>query len=133
MARFENDCLNLFAGTYYSLDHEVIEEIFLLTKPIKFGVNGKKNLYWSVFAIEPIADFCPFLGYWQNGSQEHSAKGKSGSLTKPIALCTIEKRTRIYISLRSIVDFCLFLRYWPSKNRSRDHNVKGNLLFIQNL
>ena len=23
-----------------------------------------KILCWSLFAIEPIADFCPFLGYW---------------------------------------------------------------------
>ena len=34
----------------------------LLTKLIKFGADGKRILCQSIFAIEPIAGFCP-LGY----------------------------------------------------------------------
>ena len=47
-----------FAGTCWSHDHVVIGEKYLVTKPINFGVNGKRILYWSIFAVEPTADFC---------------------------------------------------------------------------
>ena len=40
-----------------------MDETFVLTEPIKFGVNGKRTLYWSIFAIEPTDDFYPSLGY----------------------------------------------------------------------
>ena len=44
-------------------DHDVMGEKNLLTKPIKFGVNGKRIFCWSIFALEPITDTCPYLGY----------------------------------------------------------------------
>ena len=37
-------------------DHDVMGEKNLLTKPIKFGVNGKRIFCWSIFALEPITD-----------------------------------------------------------------------------
>ena len=54
----------------------------LLTKLIKFGVSVKVIFCWSIFAIEPIADFCPFLGYWpsKNASRDHGIKGEFVSL-----------------------------------------------------
>ena len=54
-------------------------------------INESKFL--SIFALEPIANFCPFLAYCHSkrGSRDHNAKGKFVSLTKPIVLCTIGK------------------------------------------
>ena len=44
--------------------------------------------------MEPIAGFCPFMGYWasNNVSRDHCIKDKFVSLAKPIVLCTIRKR-----------------------------------------
>ena len=72
----------------------------MLTKPINFGVNGKKILCWSV-AIEPIADFCSFLGYWpsKSGSRHHDVKGEFVSLAKSMVFGTVGK----------IISFRLFL------------------------
>ena len=69
-------------------------EKFLLPKPIKFGLNRKRILCWSVFAIEPIAGFCPFMGYLpsKNVSRDHDIEDEFVSLGKPIVLCTIRKR-----------------------------------------
>ena len=82
-----------FASIWWSCDHDVMGENFLLTKSINFGVNEKIILCWSTFAIEPIADFCPFWGYWpsKNGSRDHDVQGIKGefvSLAKPIVFGT---------------------------------------------
>ena len=47
-----------------------------------------------MFAIQPIADFCPILGYWpsKTASREYNVMGEFVSLAKPIVLCTIGKR-----------------------------------------
>ena len=88
-------------------------EKYLLTKPIKFGADGKRILCWSIFAIEPIAGFCPFMGYWpsKNMSRDHCIKDKFASLAKPIVLCTIRKRILCWsiLALKPIANFCLFL------------------------
>ena len=85
------------------LEHQQIWK-FLLTKLIKFSVNGKRILCWSVFAIKPKADFCSFLGYWpsKNTSCAHGIKGEFVSLLKPVVLCTI--------AIESIADFFSILR-----------------------
>ena len=89
-------------------------------KPINFGVNGKKVLCWSVFAIEPIADFCPILGYWssKNASRDHGIDDGVVSFAKPTTLWTIGKRTLCWsiFPKEPIADFCPFWGYWPSKN-----------------
>ena len=106
----------------------------LLTKPIKFGVNGKRILCWSIFALEPATDICPFLGYWpsKNASRDHSLQGEFVSLAKPIVLCTIRKRTLCWslFAIASIADFCIFRGYWPSTNGSYDHDVKGEFVSL---
>ena len=65
----------------------------LLTKPIKFGVNGKRILCWSIFALEPATDICPFLSYWpsKNASRYHGLQGEFVSLAKPIVFGTSGK------------------------------------------
>ena len=67
----------------------------LLTKPLKFGVNGKRIFCWAIFALEPITDTCPYLGYWpsKNAPRYHILKSEFVSLAKPIVLCTIRKST----------------------------------------
>ena len=104
-------------------------EKYLLTKPIKFGVNEKRILCWSIFAIKPIADFCLFWGYWpsKNAPGGHGIKGEFVSLAKPIILCTIGKRILCWsiFATELLADFCPFWDYWPSKNWPRDHDVKG--------
>ena len=89
----------------------------------------RKSLCWSIFAMKPKADICPFLGYWpsKNASRAHGMKKKFVSLPKPILLCTTGKRTLCWsiFAIESIADFCPFWDYWPSKNWPRDHDVKG--------
>ena len=106
----------------------------LLTKPIKFGLNRKKILCWSIFAIEPIADFCSFMGYWPL-KMRHVTIDEFISLAKPIILCTIRKRISCWSisTLEPIEKFCTFLGYWTSKNGSLDHDIKGNWLLMQKL
>ena len=67
-----------FAAACHSRVHDVIGEKFLLTKPIKFGIIGRRILYWLVFAIKPVADFCLFLGYWSSKSlsRDHGIKAE---------------------------------------------------------
>ena len=106
----------------------------MLTKPINLGVNGKKILCWSIFAVEPIAYFCPILVYWpsKNASCDYNVIGEFVSLAKPIVLCTIRKRILCWwiFALEPIADFCPFLGYWPSKSGSRDHDVKGEFVSL---
>ena len=85
----------IFCWFLLSRNHDAIGEKFLLTKPIKLGVNGKRSLCRSILAIKLIADFCSFLGYGlsKNASRGHSIKGEFISLAKPIVLCTTRKRT----------------------------------------
>ena len=74
-----------------------------------------------MFAIESIAGFFPFMDYWpsKNVSRDHGTKCEFFSLAKSIVI-------------ESIVDFSPFRRYWTS-NGSRDHDVKKNLLIMQNV
>ena len=64
-----------------------------LSKPIKFGIDGKRMLCWSIFAIEPIADFCPFMDYWhsKNVSRDLSIKCEFASLPNPFFYVQIER------------------------------------------
>ena len=104
----------------------------LLIKPIIFGVNGKKIFCWSIFAIEPIAGFCPFLGYWpsKNASRDHDIKDKFVSFANSIVLYIIGKRILCWsiIAIEHIADFSKFWRFWPSKNGSRDHDIKDEFV-----
>ena len=63
MPRFENCCVHFLLVPASPRDHDVMGEKNLFTKPIKFGVNGKRIFCWSIFALEPITDTCPYLGY----------------------------------------------------------------------
>ena len=109
-------------------------EKYLLTKPIKFGVNEKRILCWSIFATELLADFCPFWDYWpsKNWPRDHDVKGEFASLAKPIVFGTTEKRILCssIIAVESIADFSLFVGYWPSKNGSHDYDVKGEFVSL---
>ena len=109
-------------------------EKFLLPKPIKFGLNRKRILCWSVFAIEPIAGFCLFMGYWpsKNASRDHGMKDEFFSLAKPNVLCTIRKKILCWstLAIESIADICPFWCYWSSKNWPRDHDVKGDFVSL---
>ena len=100
----------------------------LLTKPNTFGVNRKRILCRSIFGIEPIAHFCLFLGYWRskNSSRDHGIKDEFVSLTKTIVLCTIGKWILCWsiLAIEPKADFFPFWGYWPSKDGSREHNVK---------
>ena len=79
----------------------------LLTKPIKFGLNRKRILCWSVFAVEPIAV------YWlsKNVSHDHGIKDEFVSLAKLIGLCPFRKRMLCWSILAEepIANFCPFL------------------------
>ena len=55
----------------------------------------------SIFPIEPIADFCPILGYWSN-----------------------------YIPLERQSYADQYLQYWPSESGSRDHDVKDEFVSV---
>ena len=48
-----------------SSDHGINDGFVSLAKPTTLCTTGKIILCWPIFAKEPIADFCPFLGYWQ--------------------------------------------------------------------
>ena len=91
-------------------------EKYLLLKPIKFGVNEKRIFFWSIFAIEPVAGFCPFLGYWpsKTASRTHGIKCEFVSHAKPIVSCTIRKIILCWsiFAIESIADFCPFWGYW---------------------
>ena len=103
-------------------------EELVTTKLIKFSVSGKRILCWSIFAIEPIADFCPFLGYWpsKNWPRDHVVVGEFVSLAKTITFGNTGKRVSCWsiIAIEAIFDFSLFLGEWPLKIGSRDHDVK---------
>ena len=109
----------------------------LLTNPIKFGVNRKRVLCWSILAIEPMAGFCLFMGYLpsKNSSHGHGTKVYFVSLQKPIALCTIRKiiLSWLIFALKPFANSCQFFGLLNLKNGPRDHDVKGNLLFMQNV
>ena len=72
------------------------------------------------------------MGYWpsKNASGDSNVIGEFVSLAKPIVLCTIRNRILCLwiFALEPIADFCLFLGYSPSKNGSRDHDVKGEFV-----
>ena len=83
-------------------------------------VSVERILCWSIFAVKPIADFCPFLGYRpsKNASRGHGIEVKFFSLAKPTLLCTIRKIILCWsiFATESTVDFCPFWGYWPWKN-----------------
>ena len=110
---------------------------YLLLKSIKYGVNGKRTLRWSIFAMELIGVYCPFMDYRpsKNVSRDHGIKCEIVSLAKTIILCTIRK-TILWSSIFAVefrADFCSIWGYLTKKNGSPDHDVKRNLLLMQNL
>ena len=123
-----------FASICSSRDHDVMGETFLLIKPIKFDVNGKRILCWSVFAIEPIPDFCLFSGYWssKNSSRDRGRKGEFISLAIAIVLCTTGKTTLYWsiFAIESMADFYPFWGFWPLKNGSRDQGEKDEFVSL---
>ena len=104
-------------------------ENFLLTKLIKFDLYRKRILRWSILAIEPIAGFCLFMGYWssKNASRDHGKKDEFVSLARPIVLCTFRKRILCWsiLTLEPIAHFCPFLGYWTSKNSHVTMMLRG--------
>ena len=88
-----------------------------LTKPIVLCTIGKRILCWSIFATEPIADFCPLMGYWplKNGSRDHNVKRNSLLLAKLIVFGTIGKKFHLdYFCQRKVIDFLLNLQYYKT-------------------
>ena len=113
-----------------SRDHGIKDEFVFLAKPIVLCTIGKRILRWSKFAVESIADFCHFGGYWpsKNESRDHDANDEFDSLTKPFIFGTTKKRILRWstIAVELTADFSLFLGYWHwKKNGSRDHDIKG--------
>ena len=60
-----------------SRDHGIHDEFVYLTKPVVLCTISKRILCWSILALEPIANFCQFLGYWilMNWPRDHYKKG----------------------------------------------------------
>ena len=81
-------------------------ELVSLAKPIVLCTTRKRILCWTIFTVEPIADFCPILGYWPS---KHESR-EFASLVKPIVLCTTEKRILRWsiFAVKPIADFCPF-------------------------
>ena len=117
-----------------SRGHGISGEFVSLEEPIVFCTIGERILCWLIFAIESIADFCQFWGYWplKNESHDHDVEGKFVSLAKPIVFGTTGKGILCWsiIAIELIADFSLFLGYWSSKNGPRDHNVKCEFVFL---
>ena len=67
-----------------SRDHGIKGDFVSFAKPIVLSTIGKKILCWSTFAIESIADICPFWCYWpsKNWPRDHDVKGDFVSLVK---------------------------------------------------
>ena len=77
-----------------SRGHRIKGKFVYLAKPILLCSIGKIILCWSIFAIESIADFCRFWGYWpwNNWPRDHDVKGEFASLAKPIVIGTPVRR-----------------------------------------
>ena len=67
-------------------------------------------------------------------SHDHGIKNEFVSLVKPIVFGTIRKKMLYWLmfgkEINIITDFSLFSGYWPSKNGSRDHDVKGEYISL---
>ena len=111
-----------FAGTCQSPDHDVIGEKFLLTKPIKFGLNRKRMLYWSLFSLKPMTDFFLFISYWhsKNMPRDHGIKDEFVYLAKPIVLFTIRKRISCW-SILALEPKLIFVRFWNIELQRMSH------------
>ena len=103
-------------------NHGIKDEFVFLAKPILLCIIGRRILRWSVFAIEPTADFAPFWGCWpsKNGSCDHDVKGEFVSLAKTFVYGTTGKRILCWlvIAIDPIADFSLFLGCGSSTNGS---------------
>ena len=87
-----------------------------------------------MFAIESIAIFCLFRGYWpsKNWSREHDVKDEFASLAKSVVFGTTGKIILCWsiIVTELIADFGLCLGYWLSKTGLREHVVKGKFVSL---
>ena len=87
-----------------------------------------KSAPGSILAIEPIAVFFLFMGYWpsNNTSRDHGIKDEFISLTKAIVLCTIRKRILCWsiFAIKSIADFCTEWVTWPWFNEEFASHAK---------
>ena len=96
-----------------SRDHGIKGDFVSFAKPIALCTIGKKILCWSTFAIESIADICPFWCYWssKNWPRDHDVKGDFVSLVKYIVFGTTGKSILCWsiIAVEPIADFSLFL------------------------
>ena len=77
-----------------SRGHGIKGEFVSLAKSMVLCNIGKRILCWSIFAIESVADFFPFWGYWlsKKWSRQHDVKGEFVSLPKRIIFGTTGKR-----------------------------------------
>ena len=132
-----NICLFLgyWRSKNVSRNHSKKGEFVSLRKPIVLCTIGKKILCWSIFALEAIADSCPFLIYWpsKNESRYHDVKGEPISLTKPTVFGITRKKIlcESKFAIEPIAAFCQFRRYWSSKNGSRDYNIKYEFVSLE--
>ena len=76
------------------MGHVTKGEFVSFAKHIVFVTTGKRILWWSIIAIESIADFSLFLSYWssRNGSRGYRIKSEFVSLAKPIVFGTAGKK-----------------------------------------
>ena len=68
-----------------SRDRGVKGESVSPAKPNVFGATGRRVLCWSMFAIEPLAEFSLFLDYWPS-KVGTDVKSESVSLPKLIRI-----------------------------------------------
>ena len=136
MYRFENQCVHflLVPASHVTMTSWVKD---FCSQNLRFGLNRKGILCSSLFALKPIAGFCPFISNWRskNTSRDHGINDEFVHLTKLIVLCTVRKRILCWsiLVLEPKAKFRTSLSYWTSKNGSHDPDVKGNLLLMQNL
>ena len=86
--------LDYWPSKNVSRGHGIKDRFVSLAKPTTLCTIRKRILCWSIFANEPMAGFCPFLGYWpsNSGSRDHDVKSELVSLAKPIAFATTGKK-----------------------------------------
>ena len=120
MSRFENHRVQ-----FLLLPVSHVTRTPKVKKPITFGVNGNKILCWSIFA-KTYGCFLFVFGLliFKECITWPRYKGWTCfSYHVPVLCWSIS-------SVESIADFCPFWDYWPSKNGSREDDIKGEFVSL---
>ena len=89
--------------------------IFAPKNLLNLVLNGKRIFCWSIFSVQPITDFCPFLLVltFKESLRDHGINGEFVSLANRIVLCIIWKKNLCWsiIAIEPIATFSLFWGY----------------------